>query len=353
MISYWVMYLLPALAAVGAAPRSGTRAHVGLFWLLAFVAAVLLIGFRHEVGGDWWTYLDHLHAARWETLGMVLSEGADPGYRLFNWLADRLGLGIYAVNLACGAIFVAGLFAFCRRQPNPWLALAVAVPYFLIVVAMGYSRQSVAAGLTMFGLVALADGSRLRFVLWLALAATFHRSAVILVPLAVLAGDRHRVWAALWVGGAALLLYLLLLSETIDSLYAAYIEAQYASEGALVRVAMNAVPAILFLALRRRFPLTDGERRLWTWVSLLALIFVPALIVSPSSTAVDRVALYLIPLQLFVFARLPQTLAPMFGNLPATLAVLAYYGAVLFVWLAYAAHAFAWLPYRFYPLLQD
>lgn len=351
MTAYIVMYLLPSLAAVGAASRSGIRARMGLVWLLAFLAAVLLIGFRHEVGGDWWSYLDHLYAAHWETPGSILA-GSDPGYELLNWLADRFGLGIYAVNLVCGAIFVAGLFAFCRRQPNPWLALAVAVPYLLIVVAMGYSRQSVAAGLAMIGLVALGDGKRLRFVVWLALAATFHRSAIVLLPLAVLAGDRHRIWAALWIGAASLLLYLLLLSETIDTLYAVYIEAQYASEGALVRVFMNAVPALLFLAFRRRFPLTDGERRLWTWIALLALLFVPALAVSPSSTAVDRVALYLIPLQLFVFARLPQALGPTFGRVPVTLAVLGYYGAVLFVWLTYAAHAFAWLPYRFYPLLQ-
>ena len=35
---------------------------------------------------------------------------------------------------------------------------------------------------------------------------------------------------------------------------------------------------------------------------------IPLLLISPSSTAVDRVALYLIPLQLFVWSRVPISL---------------------------------------------
>jgi hypothetical protein len=75
-------------------------------------------------------------------------------------------------------------------------------------------------------------------------------------------------------------------------------------------------------------------------------------LVSPASTAVDRIALYMLPLQLVVFSYFPDVInretvrdvtAPVAG-------VVLYYGLVQFVWLNFAAHAFAWLPYRFYPL---
>ena len=36
---------------------------------------------------------------------------------------------------------------FVRRQPMPWLGLLVAIPYLVIVVGMGYSRQAIALGL--------------------------------------------------------------------------------------------------------------------------------------------------------------------------------------------------------------
>ena len=41
-----------------------------------------------------------------------------------------------------------------------------------------------------------------------------------------------------------------------------------AMEGAAPRLAMNAVPAVLFLWFRRRFVMPQAEQPLWTWMSL-------------------------------------------------------------------------------------
>ena len=109
------------------------------------------------------------------------------------------------VNSACAGLFSWGLFSFVNAQPRPWLALSVAVPYLVIVVAMGYTRQGVAIGFAMGGLLALGgERSNLRFVLWVIVAATFHKSAVLLIPIAALAEERGRWWTALWVGGATI-----------------------------------------------------------------------------------------------------------------------------------------------------
>jgi hypothetical protein len=85
-------------------------------------------------------------------------------------------------------------------------------------------------------------------------------------------------------------------------------------------------------------------------MSWFALLFVLLLIVSPSSTAVDRVALYFIPLQLFVGARLPQAMGKRAGTQRQWLMlVLAYTFTVHFVWLFHAENRMYWLPYKFYP----
>ena len=86
-------------------------------------------------------------------------------------------------------------------------------------------------------------------------------------------------------------------------------------------------------------------------MALAALITVGVLLVSPSSTAVDRVALYLLPLQLYVFARLPDLLGQGGKRRNWVLAVVGYYAVVLFVWLNFATHSKYWLPYQFYPLV--
>lgn len=354
MLPYWILFLIPVGFAASRArtdPSAGKR--WSLLWWAMYIWLVLAIGLRHEVGGDWLTYAEHiLDASGFGLFDLLNARGVkgDPAYDVLNWLAAELGLGPYFVNTVCAAGFSWGLLAFCRNQPRPWLALVVAIPYLVTVVAMGYTRQSVAIGLAMLALVALSEQKFVRFVVFVVLAATFHKSAVILMPLAALAATRNRIWTMAWVGLVTFAFYGLFLQESVENLKVNYLEAEYESSGAAIRIAMNAVPALLFLAFRRHFAMPAAERSFWTWMALGGLAFVPLLILSPSSTAVDRVALYWIPIQLFVLSRLPNAIGhPTGRNDLWVCLIVAYSAAVMFVWLFFATHAYAWLPYQFYP----
>ncbi len=349
MVVYWLMFLLPAGVALFKVRATRETELVG--WGVVWLTLTLLIGYRFEVGGDWGNYLRHFDEVHKVSLWEAIQR-FDPAHGAFNWISDRLGWGVYGTNLAYGAIFSLGLIAFCRRQPRPLLALAVAMPYLVVVVAMGYSRQGVAIGLGFFALLALAERNTLKFVLFVALAAAFHKTAVVLIPIAILASTRHKVWTAAWVGATGALMYFLYLEDSADTLVKGYIEAEYSSQGGAIRVAMNAAPAALFLLYRKRFRLDRAEQTLWTWFALISLAFVPILLISPSSTAVDRVALYFTPIQIFVFSRMPDALWSGKRRPAARALVAGYYGVVLFVWLNFATHAQYWLPYQFYPLVS-
>lgn len=353
MWPYWFLFGVPVwLAVKHLRPVAKPARRWGGLWRVVFVLLVLMIGFRHEVGGDWEPYVEHVEMVKNVSLQEALIASKDPAASLVNWLAAQTGLGIYFVNTVCAALFAWGLLAFCRAQPRPWLALVVAVPYMVTVVAMGYTRQGTALGLAMLGLVGLADRKTLRFVLLVALAATFHKSALILMPLAILAGTKRKIWTVIWVVLSTVLFYLLLLADSVEILQKNYIEAEYQSEGAALRLAMNAMPAVLFLLFRHKFVMPQTDRVFWTWMSLGALGFVVLLVVSPSSTAVDRLALYWIPLQLFVLSRLPDAIGKPNGlNSRWVYGVVVYSAVVLFVWLFFATHAKHWLPYQFYPLV--
>lgn len=349
MLPYWLLFIVPAALSASRAGNPDLGGRWSFLWWVMFALLVLAVGLRHEVGGDWFNYIEHIETAGGLSFFEALAIG-DPAYSSLNWIAAQFDLGPYFVNAVCAAVFAWGLLVFCRVQPRPWLAMVVAMPYLVTVVAMGYTRQGVAIGLAMLALVALSDQRLVRFVLFVAVAAAFHKSAVMLMPLAILAASSRRLWTAFWVGISSLLFYGVLLQESVDALRLNYIDAEYSSSGAAIRVAMNALPAILFLVFRRRFVMRATDKSFWTWMALGALIFVALLIASPSSTAVDRVALYWIPLQLFVLSRLPNALgSPNGRNDLGVTVVVAYSAAVLFVWLFFADHAYAWLPYQFYP----
>lgn len=354
MWPYWLMFLVPALAALnapGRPPAAVTGLHstrLDAAWRLTILALTLLIGFRFQVGGDWGNYLRQFDETKGLELAAVLAK-SDPAYHLLNWLSAWAGWGIYGVNLVCGVIYSIGLAVFCLSLPRPWLALAMSVPYMLLVLAMGYSRQGVALGLSMLGLVALGRRFNVRFVLWVVLGATFHRSALILLLIGALASARNRYWTAFWVGMLGLSAYVLLLQNDVDQLVGTYVDAQIQSSGALIRLLMNAVPAVVLLLWRRSFAFTEAERRLWLWIAIFSLGLLGLIFISPATTAVDRIALYLLPLQLVVFAHLPDVFGlPGRRNEDLVGMVLLYYGAVLYVWLNFAVNVYAWIPYRFY-----
>ena len=109
---------------------------------------------------------------------------------------------------------------------------------------------------------------------------------------------------------------------------------------------MNALPACLYFIFRSRFKLDADERRFADVLALIALAFVGLLFASPSSTAVDRMALYIIPIQLVVLGRLPFALARTGDHYNVLAAgVVAYSAAVILVWLNFAVDASWWVPY--------
>ena len=352
MTAYLLLFAFPAwFALVNSRERGTATSSSRQSWLALKVVFALAIGLRHEVGGDWVNYKENIEYFASLDLLSALTEirTSDPAFGLLGWLSPGLG-DDYFVNFVCGTLFTVGLISFCRNQSDPWLACTVAVPYLVTVVAMGYTRQGVAIGLSMLGLVALSRERLFPFLLWVGVAAAFHKSAVILIPLAIFSSSQRRWNTILGVIIVGALAFVLFFQEAVDRLISGYVSDGMESSGALIRVLMNALPAAMFLLLRQRFALNSSDRSFWTWMSIGALLFIPVLIFSPSSTAVDRVALYWIPVQIFVWSRLPQAVStgPRSEGLIRHLIVL-FSLMVLLVWLLFAVHSHAWLPYKFYP----
>ena len=307
----------------------------------------LLIGFRYEVGGDWHQYELMFTYAQFADLARMLEIG-DPGYQLLNWVVEQVGGDLWLVNLIGGLIFGWGLLRFAAAQPDPWLAMVVAIPYLVVVVGMGYTRQALAIGILMAGLASVArDPSILRFALYVMAAALFHKTAVIVFPLVAFAQQRNQFTNFLIIVAVSISLYDFFLRDTMEAFVENYIEAEYSSEGAAIRIAMNLVPAMLLLLFRKRIAFSKQQYSLWRNFSLAAVGLAVLLVIFPSSTAVDRIALYIIPLQIAVLTRVPGSI--MSGSAGKVM-IVAYSAAILFVWLNFAVHAQFWVPYKFYPL---
>lgn len=350
MWPYWLMFLLPSFLAINqGTAKLPLPKKWPIVWWAAFIVLALMIGLRNEVGGDWISYRRLLERVIYEPWHEQVIAN-EPAYLTLNWIAAHFDGGIYMVNTVGAFIFSWGLVVFCRSQPRPWLALSVAIPYLVVVVAMGYTRQAISIGLVMMAFVALFEKRMRHYFIFMAIAVMFHKSAIIMLPLVALTSAKNRWFKIILVLLTGAILYIGLIRGGTDRYMEHYIGAGYSSAGAAIRIAMNALPAGLFLLFRKRFRLPKDQNSFWTMMSVLALGLVAFLAVSPSSTVVDRLALYWIPLQMFVFARLPDVFGR-YGSANTTLVffILLFYAAVMATWLLFAIHAEYWLPYKFFP----
>src|SRR4051812_19219859 len=362
MLVYWLMFAAFAFGAlsyaatmsrVGMTPVSGSAAALvsrrSIVLSAAAFALLLLIGLRYRVGGDWTNYIDIFDAAaRGDLLDAVASARQEPGFIFLNWITVQIGLGIWFVNLVAAVPFIYGLMRLARQQPNPWLALLVATPFLIVVVAMGYTRQAAALGCLMAGLAAIVDRRPAwHFVAWALAGTLFHRTALAFVPIMLIGSAKNRLVAYVLVAISVIVAYYTVLPTGIDQYARGYIREELSAAGATVRVLMDVVPAVLVLLFGQRFFWTPEEREVWRMYAILCVLAGAALPFIQSSAIIDRLAIYLIPMQIFVYARIGYAFGLIKrGWLMWTTAVIAYSAAVLFVWVNYAINASAWLPYR-------
>ena len=330
-----------------------------MLWILVSVLTLIVIGTRYEVGGDWDNYLAQLTRASTRDFISAARTNSEWGYGALNWISAKLGMGIYGVNTFCGAILVLGTALFCRRQPIPWLAWLIATPYLLVVVGMGYTRQSVALGFLLLGLVQLENKKVWRYLLLILAGYFFHKTVLLMAPLGILVWRRN-IWfkgvIIVLVGVSFVWLIIVYRAQILSNLAEPgeifrlmskyFVGTQWSSSGALPRVLMNAIPSILFLSLLllKKWPKSFDNQILWAAIAVASIISL--YFVGHISTAIDRINIYFIPIQLYVWSRIPLLWSDIKTQTAMTIGICLIYLASFMVWLFMANHAYEWIPYR-------
>lgn len=330
------------MAAISIANRQTIRSSA-VVWTATGVLLTIFIGWRHHVGGDWNNYLRRFQQIADLSFSATM-EKSDPGYQFIVYVMNGWGFSMYAVNFLSAILFVTGLIVFLRKELNPWLGLTVTIPYLIIVVSMGYTRQGVAIGLVMWGLASLERKKFVRFLFFIALAASFHKSAVLMIAFGMFTQGKGKLFKAVAVVVAGVGIWLSFVEESSSTLWKNYVEEEMKSQGALIRVVLNFIPAVLLLAFRKKWKVYFNDYALWMMVALASVASVVA--VQFASTAVDRMALYFIPIQIVVYARLPFLAKEILSPKVTTTLIVLFYALILFVWLNYAANARYWIPYQ-------
>jgi hypothetical protein len=345
VLPYWLLFAMWAAGAVQARRHRLPESQI-MFFVAASVLTMLMVGLRFRVGGDWFAYERTYQDIFFLTLPAAFQR-TDPGYGALNWLSAQFAMGVTPVNLVCAALFTGGVARLAWKQPNPALAMLIAVPYLIIVVAMGYTRQAAAIGIICFAIADASEQKLAKLVFMIGLAALFHKTAILILPIALVPILRRNVIFGIIGALMFAILFVLILRDSSDRLIANYVAGDYDSQGALIRVSMNVVAAGVFLMFKDRFDIAIFQKSFWIVCAILSVACVVLFFIASASSGIDRISLYFIPLQIIAFSRMPQALSKdRATTLPSVLMALIFYSfLVQFVWLNYASHANSWVPY--------
>lgn len=342
MLIYFSIFILPLIALFS---KVSVDQKLRKILLVIFgVFLIIIIGFRHGVGGDWHNYIN-----QYAHLKNYLVFDRDFGYALIHWFSLNYLNGIYSTNLISAFIFVYGLIRFCSTLPLPWLAIAISIPYIVIVVGMGYTRQSIALGFIFLALLKLARENNISFYLLVILASLFHQTAIVVSVVGIFTGIIRKnlsVLSFIFIFFVLSLATTYLLLDRLDIFIQHYIEKQeFQSRGALFRILMGVLASVAFFIYRKEFKHQyPKDYLIWFLfgtgvVSLFALSFF-------ASSAADRLAIYLLPLQLVVFSRLPVLIKDAHNKALVIIIIISVYAFSLIVWLFFGLNSHYWVPYK-------
>ncbi len=344
MIPYWILLFIPAFKAlVNPKEKWNNQTAFSIIILIS-----IFVGLRYKVGTDWGTYMIYLNII--DYLDNIFSQ-REFLFALINKISLSLDFGIYGVNFISAFIFSYGLVFFCRSLHRQWLALTISIPYMVIVVSMGYTRQSIALGLLMIGLVHLSKGKKFVYFLLTIVSSLFQLSGLVgiflLFPYIIDSAKLINKIIYLFLSLVVLrIIYSLLISKFIASYIRIYFEQGVSSSGVFIRLFLICFPSIIFLLLGNKLLLERDEELIWKSISIYSLSLLGLVFILPSSTVVDRLALYALPIMIFTLSKLPELKLVKIRKINLNLIVVTFSCLTQFVWLNYAANAQDWMPYN-------
>lgn len=339
-------YLI-VLGATSAAALTSTRSRSIFF--AALIVLIVFVGLRFHVGKDWNSYLLNYKVISYLPILTIIT-GPEFGVGLLYWIGRNLGGGFVLVNAISAIVFCVGLFAFAWRTKEPFLALTIACPYLVFVIAMSVTRQAMALGV-IFYLFATwerrSTASRTALVLIAALC--FHTSALFMLIFVAL-GTRFSM-AARVSAVVAVVVIGLLVTWYLPSRVSHYEESYFGGKaitasGALPHVLLVAIPAAVYLLARRRWAMIYGRDPSLDALAIASVLLVPAVYVS--SVAADRMSLYFWPVAMYVGAGWTGFISSPAGRVGYRLLVIAGSFTVALGWFLLANSSWAYIPYKNY-----
>lgn len=343
MFPYLAMIGLPALFCL----PGDRRFQTGTLLFAVLVLFVCVIGFRYEVGSDWFSYRQMIESYQDQDFD-VLAERGEVGWVLLVMAANMTSFPMPLIVFIAAVVFGIGLFAVARMTQEPMLAVVASTPYLALAVAMSGVRQSIALGIIFLVIANWHRLTPLYKVPMILFASLFHFSAISMILFVVLDARLSKTRRIIVGTFATAIVGYALMDQSfrVDRYSSAYLvgEEVIDAPGAILHVALIAVPAIIYLVIRREWNKVYRPSSALDLFALVSAVALAGVIVAPAAT--DRMSLYFSPAAMIIQAGLPMTRSDRGTQMLWRAGLVLLNLAAMLTFLLGANHSRTFIPYQ-------
>ena len=321
-----------------------------LFSYLFFLS--FFIGFRFNVGGDFFSYFNHIPVGDYDKTGLPKELSTNQyNYTLFELMmifSNLLNTKVYLANFFSALFFSMSLYFFVIKRPLPWFALIIAYPVLIMVLGMGFVRQGIALSFLLFAFNSLQHNKYFKYILLIIIGSLFHITILFFILLIFTKIKSIKI--------SYLLIFLLILLisllnvdfDQFQRLIQYYIldDSKPTSRGGIIRLTINIIPVFFFLKYYNNFKLYSADFLLLRYLCFFSIIVFLVSLIFPISTIADRIGLYLIPFQMIIYTNLIKFTHDIKLKFIYISFISLFYFVILFTWFNFADNSFSWLPYQ-------
>ena len=334
--SFYSIFILTAILNLNISTNSKFTLHLFISLLL-----ILFIGLRHEVGGDWYVYIENFEKFLPQFNFYNFNYYHDFGFDLVSKISDYFGWGIIGVNLFCAIFFIIAMFNLAQKLGNISIFYIVAFPYLITVVSMGYTRQAAALAFAIFAYLSVINKKLFWFLIFSTIGIfflLFLALFILIIAISYLKWSLKNIIIVILISSVS---YLVII-EDISRIQAYFMEnLNYQSNGVIFRIIINLFSCFFLLLFSST--LCDNKEEKFFLFSLFLATVISLFYYQEISTFIDRILIYFTFIQLIIMTRL-ERLSVRYSYI-INLVIILFYSLYYALWFIFAFLSFAWLPY--------
>jgi len=316
MVTYNLLLLFITLLGFSFCEIKKSKNRDIIFLCIVSVAMIVMSTLRADtVGIDYKPYAEYFQTVCQNDFTFLLSNAniyrTEPEYGLLNYVISLFSHNTY-VFMGIVSTLIVGLraFAIYKYSSSVWVSMFVFVSFGFFGYSLCTLRQEIAISIALFAIKYLQDKKPIPYFLIIILAATFHKSLWILIPIYFIAHIPLN-WKSLSVYGAGTL-FILLFSIPILNFITQYIFKHYTEDNYFLRgrdFNTAYIPLVLFLVvmLLRKNLLERNPKNivLINFICYAGLLFILTL----KHFIFQRLALIFLPAALFLIPEILNAMA--------------------------------------------